>query len=194
MLAEKNGSIGKSDREFFEYIFSTYRKIMFYEINKIVFNTWEAEDILQNSFIKLSKKIGLLRQLDEPRRMYYVVATAKNNAKNHVRDAQRSRAYSLDDEAFDLSETISDGTDVEQIIISKEQLHDLSSVWNQLDEASKRLLEGKYILKMDDAELAKMLDAKPASIRMMLTRARRRALKLMQEKDGAVSNLQQHST
>ena len=126
--------------------------------------------------------------------MYYVVATAKNNAKNHVRDAQRSRAYSLDDEAFDLSETISDGTDVEQIIISKEQLNDLSSVWNQLDEASRLLLEGKYILKMDDAELAKMLDAKPASIRMMLTRARRRALKLMQEKDETVPTLQRHFT
>lgn len=195
MLARNNGSIGKSDLKFFEYMFSTYRKIMFYEINKIVFNTCEAEDILQNTFIKLSGKIDLLRELDEPRRMFYVVTTARNHAKNHVRDAQRTRAYSLDDDAFNFSDTLSDGTDVEQIIISKEQLHDLSSVWIQLDETSRRLLEGKYILNMDDAELAEMLGAKPASIRMMLTRARRRALKLMQEKDEAFPPLpQQHST
>lgn len=195
MLARKNGSIGKSDREFFEYMFSTYRKIMFYEINKIVFNTWEAEDILQSSFIKLSEKIDLLRQLDEPRRMFYVVTTARNHAKNHVRDAQRTRTYSLDDEAYNFSDTLSSETNIEQLIISKERTQNFSSIWLQLDEASRRLLEGKYILKMGDAELAKMLDTKPASIRMMLTRARRRALKLMQEEDEAVPSLpRQHST
>ena len=185
MLAGKNEPIGKRDRDFFEHLFSAYRTVMFCEINKIVFNTWEAEDILQSSFVKLSEKIELLRQLDEPRRMFYVVVTAKNNAKNHVRSAQRTRAYSLDDELYSFAGTLCSETNMEQLIISKEQQRQLRTAWARLDEASKILLEGRYILKMTDTELAKRLGTKPASIRMMLTRARRRTLQLLREQDGA---------
>ena len=46
------------------------------------------------------------------------------------------------------------------------------------------LLEGKYILGYTDAELADMLGCKKSSVRMKLTRARRRAFQLMTEEEG----------
>ena len=48
----------------------------------------------------------------------------------------------------------------------------------------RALLEGKYILGDSDEMLARTLHCKPSSIRMKLTRARRRALKLL-EQEGA---------
>lgn len=54
----------------------------------------------------------------------------------------------------------------------------------QLSAEDRALLEGKYILGDSDEMLARTLHCKPSSIRMKLTRARRRALKLL-EQEGA---------
>ena len=57
-------------------------------------------------------------------------------------------------------------------------------MWVRLTEEEQLLLEGKYILGYEDGELAGMLGCKKDSVRMKLTRARRRALRLMLEEGG----------
>ncbi|MGI6156837.1 MAG: sigma-70 family RNA polymerase sigma factor [Enterococcus lemanii] len=166
-------------------LFLRYRKIMFSEINKIISDPWESEDILQNALIKLSDKVSLLRKLDERKRVCYAITTAKNLAKNHIRDKQNIQLCFFDDENPNLPDGIGDDIDIEQSIILKEQLKDLSAIWSKLDETSQRLLEGKYILNQSNDDLGKMLGIKPSSIRMMLTRARRKALSLMSAKEDA---------
>jgi len=171
--------VDEDDREFMTQLFLQYRRIMFSEISKIISDPCDTEDILQNAIIKLCDKVALLRDLDERRRVCYVITTVRNLAKNHIRDNHVVSICSFDDDGLNLYDTVSDGTDVDQTIIFKEQLRNLSSVWNTLDETSQRLLEGKYILMKSDAELGQMLGTSPASIRMMLTRSRRKALDLM---------------
>lgn len=174
--------VDETDREFMTELFLRYKRIMFSEISKIVPDQWEAEDILQNALIKLSEKVSLLRGLDERRRVSYVITTVRNLAKNSLRDKHGLTVYSLDDENLRLADSISEGTDIEQSVIFKEQLEDLSLVWDMLDDTSKCVLEGKYILKKSDAELGKMLGISPASVRMMLTRSRRKVLELLKTK------------
>ena len=174
--------VDEDDREFMTQLFLQYRRIMFSEISKLISDPWDTEDILQNSLIKLCDKVSLLRDLDERRRVCYVITTVRNLAKNHIRDNHVVSICSFDDDNLNLSDTISDGTDINQTIIIKEQLKDLASVWNMLDETTQRLLEGKYILMKSDAELGQMLGINPSSVRMMLTRSRRKALDLITTK------------
>ncbi|PKM72873.1 MAG: sigma-70 family RNA polymerase sigma factor [Firmicutes bacterium HGW-Firmicutes-16] len=171
--------VDEDDREFMTQLFLQYRRIMFSEIGKIIPDSCEAEDVLQNALIRLCDKVSLLRELDERRRICYVITTVRNQAKNQIRNRQDITISSFDDENLNLVDSVSDGTDIEQSIIIKEQLRDLSSVWSMLDETHQRLLEGKYILRKSDDELGKDLGISPSSIRMMLTRARRKALGLM---------------
>ena len=83
---------------------------------------------------------------------------------------------------MNLAENVSDGTDIDDTVILKEQLKDLASVWNRLDDTSQLLLEGKYILMLSDNALGIELGLNQSSIRMMLSRARKKALRLMTEK------------
>ena len=53
----------------------------------------------------------------------------------------------------------------------------------RLPEEDRLALEAKYILQLDDRQIARQLGIKPASVRMRLTRARRLARKEM-EKEG----------
>lgn len=50
----------------------------------------------------------------------------------------------------------------------------------RLDENTRWLLEARYILDYSDGELARELGVKPDSVRMALTRARRKARRLME--------------
>lgn len=171
--------VDEDDREFMTQLFLKYRGVMFSEIYKILHNTVEAEDVLQEALIRLCDKVSLLRELDERKKINYVITTVKNQAKNHIRNQHIVSVCPFDDESSDLVD-ISDDTDIEQNIILKEQLKDLASIWGMLDETSQFLLEGKYILNQSDEELGKILRVNPSSIRMMLTRARRKALKLLE--------------
>ncbi|MEM5767424.1 MAG: sigma-70 family RNA polymerase sigma factor [Bacillota bacterium] len=172
----------EGDRDFMTQLFMNYRRLMCSEIGKILSNANETEDVLQNSLIRLCDKVALLRSLDERKRISYVITTVRNQAKNHLRNSHKVPLLSFDDDQMNLAENVSDGTDIEDTVILKEQLKDLASVWDRLDDTSQLLLEGKYILKLSDIELGKHLGLNPSSIRMMLSRARKKALRLMTEK------------
>lgn len=70
---------------------------------------------------------------------------------------------------------------MEEYMISKDEIDELVRRWSQLDDRSKMLLEGKYILGKSDEVLAEELSIKPASVRMALTRARQCAYQLLAE-------------
>ena len=55
----------------------------------------------------------------------------------------------------------------------------------KLSEDDQELLWGKYYFELSDAELADLFGCKPASIRMKLSRAKRRAMGVL--KEGAFS-------
>ena len=67
------------------------------------------------------------------------------------------------------------------LVEDKERLY---RIWDQLTQEEQLLLSGKYILEYSDAELAGQLGCGPASVRMKLTRVRRKARKLMDMYEG----------
>lgn len=69
----------------------------------------------------------------------------------------------------------------EDVVLLSENLEQFHKAFAKLSMEDQRLLEGRYILDMDDEALAESFHCKPASVRMKLTRARRRAMKLFQE-------------
>lgn len=77
------------------------------------------------------------------------------------------------------SEPIAVYRQMEDALISIEEIEELVQRWPQLDDRSKYLLEGKYILGKSDEALAEELSIKPASVRMALTRARQCAYRLL---------------
>lgn len=77
------------------------------------------------------------------------------------------------------SEPIVEHRQMEDLLISKEEIDELVRRWPQLDAKSKYLLEGKYILGKSDEVMAEELSIKPASVRMALTRARQCAYQLL---------------
>ena len=169
----------ESDREWMEYIFRTYQRLMYYEIVKIVKDPWTAEDILQTTVVNLIDKLETVRKLRGRNLVNYLISASKNTAISHIRASQKKHQLPLDD--WSAAEQQVDHHSPELLVLQNEDLREFARVWNQLDERSQLLLRGRYILKQSYAELAEELHIKPESVRMAVTRAKRTARDLMKK-------------
>ena len=150
------------DREFMTALYMQYHSLMYKLIFDIVKSPWDTEDILQEVLVKLIDKIPTLKSLERQNRINYVAVACKNTAYNFFRDKKPDDCPALDEYFF-----------------KEEDLMRLAAVWPLLDEKTRYLLNGKYVLKKSAKELADDLKMPPDNIRMALVRAKRKARKAM---------------
>jgi RNA polymerase sigma-70 factor (ECF subfamily) len=180
-----------NDRDFMKRLYISQYNIMRREAYRVLNRTDVLDDIIQDACLKLIDKIPTLKLLDCCRLHSYVVLTVRSVSINFAKrsDVQRKHTYlgAMDDMKDVISESVADdGKSVESTIIYKEKIKQLREAMLLLPERDRQLLEYKYILNMNDAEIAGHFSIKPASVREYLTRARRKALKIM--KEGGISS------
>lgn len=168
-----------NDRTFILELYQEFYRLMFSTAGKYSLDYDSCEEVVQESLLKLINKVSLLKELPRTVLASYIVSTTKNTAINYIKNKNRQRAQtsSFEDEIVSsLEAPIPSLDELMQLIESQDRLE---AVLEQISEEDRILLEGKYILDYSDEVLAGMLNCKPNSIRMKLTRARRRALKLL---------------
>lgn len=170
-----------NDRAFMTDLFINYERILLSEAYKIVQDTWEAEDVLQTTLVKLIDKIPKLRSLEERNKVNYIITAVKNTAYSVMRAKSKENLPSIDDEDWYGRSSLSTGDSIEQDIFRAEMMDGLSDIWDDLDWRSQFLLNGRYILDTPAKELAADLGIQPDSVRMELSRARKKAKALMEE-------------
>lgn len=172
------------DQQFMLNLYDQHKKIMFHTAKKYVSDIHIMEELVQDSLVKLIPKIPLLREMQHYNLNAYVVYTVRNTAINHLRHKSVENQYIIYDEPTDHDfPAQTSKRSVEDAVLSSERAKMLQQILQKLPEKEQTLLRGKYQFYQTDEELAEILNCKPGSVRMMLTRARRHALELL-EKEG----------
>lgn len=178
------------DQEYMIHIYLKYERLMYKTAGKYASNRQDCEDIVQESIARLIQKIDYLRRIERCVLPSYLVSTVKNTSINYLKQRALLEKYrdsftgGPETQAFDV-------TDFAQLIHHKTQI---SEMWEQLSPEIRFLLEGKYILGYSDLELAEYLECRPNSIRMKLTRARRKALEILKQQEEGENNEQKGTT
>lgn len=172
------------DADFLQSLYTNYLRLMFATAGRYASNQQDKEDIVQDALVKMVKYISYLRKLDRCTLPSAVVILTRNTAINfskHQNVVQKHviRASWDPDEIPPSEGTIT----VEDMVTLSECKACLDIIWPKLSQIDQFLLEGKYILGFNDAELAEFVGCKPSSVRMKLTRARRNALAEMKRID-----------
>lgn len=169
------------EQSFIVQLYCNYSRLMYFIAREYTdANSQEREDIVQESLLKLIQKVKLLKTLDDARLANYIAATVRNTAINISLRQKRQLQSTIS--LSELSEgSLQDCVSTIDIAIARENLAELLCAINQLKPEERVLLEGKYYLGYDDQELAKTFATTRASIRMRLTRVRRKLLHLMKE-------------
>ncbi len=170
-----------TDRDFMISLYQKYNRLLFFAARKLVSDLSTQEDIVQEALTKLIPKVSLLRTMQQPVLTNYIVTTVRNTAINYLKKQKRLKEHEFSFNDATIDEMDLQSSSLDELMLRLEQRSDFISLWPQLSEADRFLLEGRYILGHTDAELASQLGCKASSIRMMLTRARRRALSILQK-------------
>lgn len=171
---------GDDDKAFMLNLYQDYYGLVRKNVYNITHDANNKEDLINDTFIKLIEKISLIRTLDSCKTAAYVVYTSRSVAINFIkhRDVQKKHAYYGED--MDLLEKLPGPDDViEDRIIHQEEIAELGNAILKLPEKQKDLLYFKYILEMNDRDIAQIFGISPDSVRQYLTKARREAKKLM---------------
>lgn len=162
------------DLVFMEQLYEKYRRLMLSEIQKIIKDTWDAEDVMQTTIEKLIRKIALLRTLSSAHLTNYIITASRNTAISLLRERKCVPTYSFD-ENFDSLDNIIFlyQNTMEEDMIQEVNDSVVHQAWKELPLEVQNLLKSKYLLKQKDSEIAGTLGIQANSVRMALTRAKR---------------------
>ena len=82
------------DREFMSQLFLDFHRLMCHEARKIAKNDWIAEDIVQDTLLKLIDKVSLLRTLPQRKLVNYIISAIKNTTSlnEQIHNLHKSQA------------------------------------------------------------------------------------------------------
>ena len=163
--------------KFMEELYMKYRRLMYATALKLVSGRETAEDVVHDAVVKLIEKEETLRTLNRCALTSYVVYTVRNTAINHLRRQDTRSRPSVPAGALPEDfESADEAPGPEELALLAERSERFAEIWGTLPDDTRTLLAGKYLLEKSDAELAETFGCSAASVRMKLTRARRRAM------------------
>lgn len=172
------------EQQFMISLYEEYNRLMFSIAKKYVSDYYAAEDIVQESLINLLKNIHKIMSLERCNLAAYVVCTVRNTSINYLKKERTKKKHIVFNPVEGSDAEISPAPSVEELLLLKEELHILSSIMEQLSEEERILLDGRYLLGLSDEEVAEMIRCKPSSVRMKLTRVRRKVFAMMKQTEG----------
>lgn len=166
-----------------EEIFIKYQRLMYNTAGKFAKNAEDQKDIVQTAMERLLKIFSASGPKNRCISAGYIVFVVRSVSIDFLRKQGREAKHLISMDDAQLAEVESIDSSLENLLMSSDSAERLWKVWPRLPAEDRILLEGKYILGYTDSELAVLLDCKSSSIRMKLTRARRRAAQLLSERN-----------
>ena len=169
-----------ADRAFMINLYEKCHKAMYRQAYDILRDHGEAEDAVQDTLVKLIGRMAALRTMPQGQLLPYAVIAAKSTAIDRWRRRKKERVGASEDFAEGWS-----AAPEEQLgaFIDMERVDLLSRGLEKLPQRDRDILMYRYILEMSDEEIAGLLNIKPGSVRMCLSRARKNAFAVLEAEE-----------
>lgn len=163
-----------------------HKKLLYTEAWKYLTLQEDVEDIVYEALARIMGHIETFRALLPREQVQYAKAIVRNLSYIHLKRSSRFTMVPFED--VDTYLTVEENQLPESIVSKGIQLEQLRKIWAAIPVGDRLLLEQKYILKWTDQELASILGIQPQSVRMRLTRAKRRVIALLKEQGFHISD------
>ena len=159
-----------------EKIYKLYEQKMYWVAYDIVHSEEQAEDIVQEAFIKIFSNINKIEDVDSVITKRWVLRITKNEAINHY--WRNKRKWNLDNIVKKEQSTVQyDNVDNKiQQMMQEEYVQEL---FDRLSHTEKEILQYKIIYELSTTEIAEMLGITEDGVRKRYNRAKRKAKELI---------------
>lgn len=158
-------------------LYNTYKGLMLHTVRALTSVAEDREEIIQDSIIALMRNIDTISSLNRCKTAAYIVLTIRRTYYNRAKKDGRFVTVPIDaDGVFYAADVLAETAQLD----SDEKL-DVMALMDALPPYDRMILEAWYLEGCSAEQLASKLNCKPGSIRMILSRVRKRAAKLMRE-------------
>ncbi len=168
----------KSSREQLLKLFQENEQRMYRAAFSVLQNSADAEDAVQDAFIRAMRLPDKLLTLDTAEQGYYLCAIARNTALNSLKKRNRSRTVCIDD-CIDIKAD----TDVESAMLSDFGVEQICRAISELSNDDYEILWMYCLKELSPSEISRLLGIKENAVRQRVFRAKKR-LKAILEKEG----------
>ena len=175
-----------SDREFLTGLFHDYHRLMYHTAQEYVLDQYDKEEIVQDSFVKIIENIHRIRNLGRYALPFYLVIIVRHTAINHLRrsSTRNQHLFFVDDHDFIQSHS-EESTSLDELSTILGHREAIDCLWSKLSDLDQYVLGAYYYVGLKTEEIAKALGCSEDAVRMKLSRARKRARKIL-IKDGFI--------
>lgn len=180
-----------SAREFFRDFYEENKKLIYYLAVQHIPPGTDPDDLVQEVVLRLMDYVPTLMKLRSSRSRLasYLSLTVRSVYVDRIRSDQSERLTII---PIQMLEAICEDEARHTPPLSDMAAHwDVAMLRECLPDRDWNLLTGKYLMGYSDQELARRHGCAPDSVRMVLSRARKNARKLLEDQDenGGESNV-----
>ena len=169
------------DHDIITEFFIDNKLLLYREAWKYLSITEDVEDIVFETLVRIIAHMEKFRSLLPYERIQYSKAIVRNLSYIHLKRGSLVTMVPFED--VDTYLAVDENQLPENIIGQQIKLEQIRKAWGKIPVEERLLLEQKYVLDWSDRELAYVLGVQPQSVRMRLTRAKRKVIQLLKEQN-----------
>jgi RNA polymerase sigma-70 factor (ECF subfamily) len=163
------------DREAFDLLVVRYRRRLMHLVSRLIHNSSEVEDVVQETFIKAFRKLRHFR--GESAFYTWLYRIGINTAKNYLITQGRqpptsTEANSEDAEAFDEAHGLRDTDTPESLLVSKQIVYAVNAELEALPLELRAAIVLREIEGLSYEEIAEIMECPIGTVRSRIFRAR----------------------
>ena len=168
------------DCELMTLFYDKYHLLVYKEVRKYWNTNEDVEDVVQETYVRLIDKMDTFRTLKRQQQIHYALTTARNLSLSLLTRNGKLPTVPLEN-AFSFPDLETD--DLENLVDKKNVAVQIRTIWNDIPIQDRMILEQKYYLEWSNDIIANSLDIQPQSVRMYLTRAKRKLLSELNKRE-----------
>ncbi len=166
-----------------EELYLCYESLMFKIAFQYTHNRGDAEDIVNDSVVRLLSKLHELREMPEKAHARYIELTVRSVAIDANRGKKREERRQDSNPYNDEQVIHSDDGPYDEGLFRLLSAKELAGKLLLLEPSDRKLLEYKYLMEFTDQEIASLLDIKIQNVRVYILRAKQRLVDLIKKSE-----------
>ncbi|HKL99475.1 MAG TPA: sigma-70 family RNA polymerase sigma factor [Mobilitalea sp.] len=172
-------------KDMLERLYIEYNKELFYVAYQILNNYHDAQDVLQDAFIRISKHLDKISKINCKKTRAYLVIIVRNLSFDRYNEKKRSIPTDFAEEGADLT---AKKISLEEHVLHLELGKDLAKAMSRINTGYADILTLKYYYEYDNTQIGELINMSSENVSVRLCRAKAALKKILSE--GGVGNEQ----
>lgn len=166
------------DRDKLEELYAAYNKELFYVAYGILHNYHDAEDVIQNAFIRISKNMNKIGEINCNKTRAYLVIIVRN--LSYDRYNEKKRVIPMDFDTI-IEDYMNLNSSLDDHVLHLEKGKELAAALAKLGSNYADVLTLRYYYDYDNEEIGELINLSKENVSIRLSRARAALRKLLTE-------------